>query len=133
MPEDNLGNPFVVFCNKCNKILTDSFTLFDYRNDCLIHNFSTVKEESSVKNGEGSFENCLVQNVKCSCSNNVGYFIKSASGNYNGYSEMYAFFKDSVNTYALGSSISREKSLTELSEDVEKLKNIVSKMYKKIF
>lgn len=133
MSEEALRNPFVIFCNKCNKILSDSFTLLDYKNNSLIHTFSTVKEEEKVEEGQNSFINCLVQNIVCPCGNKVGFYVKSASGEYNGYSETYAFLKDKINSYGLGSSVNREKTLVELSEDVEKLKNVVSKIYKKIF
>lgn len=133
MADDNLRNPFVVFCSRCSKILTDSFTLFDFKNGYMIHSFCTVKEGAKTEMGRGSFTNCMVQEVKCPCSNGVGYFLTSTSGDYNGYAGMYAFDKNSVRSYTLGSTISREKGLHEIAEDVEKLKSVVAKIYKKIY
>lgn len=133
MAEETLKNPFVVFCGKCKHILTDSFTLFDFKNNHLIHSFCTVKQETKIENGEDSFKNSIVQRIKCSCGNCVGFYLTSVSEEYNGYAGMYAFDKDAVASYALGSCINREKGLHEIAEDVEKLKNVVAKIYKKIY
>lgn len=133
MSDDSLRNPFVVFCSKCGKILTDSFTLFDFKNGYMVHSFCTVKEEARVEMGRESFTNCMVQKVRCLCSSSVGYFLTSVSGDYNGYACMYAFDKNSVRSYTLGSTVSRERGLHEIAEDVEKLKSVVAKIYKKIY
>jgi hypothetical protein len=133
MADDNLRNPFVVFCSKCSKILTDSFTLFDFKNGHMIHSFCTVREETKVEMGRESFANCMVQRVRCLCSNSIGHFLTSVSGDYNGYAGMYAFDKNSVRSYALGSTVSREKGLHEIAEDVERLKSVVAKIYKKVY
>lgn len=134
MSEDNLRNPFVVLCTKCSKILTDSFTLLDYRNGNLIHTFSTVKEQSRVEIGdENAFKNCMIQKVVCTCHSTVGYFLASASGDYNGYAGSYAFNKNAVCSYTLGNSVTKEKGLYELAEDIEKLKSVVTKIYRKVY
>ncbi|ELA41139.1 uncharacterized protein VICG_01838 [Vittaforma corneae ATCC 50505] len=133
MSEDNLRNPFVVFCKKCNKILTDSFTLNDYRNGYLVHSFSTVKEESRIEVGKDIFQNCLIQKIACACGNDTGVFLASVSGEFNGHANCYAFDKNQVNSYVLGSAVSKEKGLSEVMEDVEKLKSVVAKIYKKVY
>jgi len=133
MSEDNLRNPFVVSCKKCNKILTDSFTLSDYRSGHLIHSFSTVKEDSKIETGKGEFEGCLVQRVACTCGKSIGVLLTSAGEGFNGHAGCYAFVKDEVRTYMLGSVIGKEKGLIEVMEDVEKLKSVVSKIYKKVY
>lgn len=133
MTEDALRNPFVVFCNKCNRILTDSFTLNDYKGSHLIHSFSTVKEASRIEIGKDTFENCLVQQLSCECGNILGVFLASAGGDFNGHAGCYAFNRESVKTYMLGSAVSRERSLAEVLEDVEKLKSVVAKIYKRVY
>lgn len=133
MSEENLRNPFVVFCKDCKKILSDSFSLNDYKNDYLIHSFSTVKEDTRISIGKEVFQNCLIQKVKCDCGNDVGVFLSSCGGDFNGNAGCYAFSKNSVCSYMLGSSIGKERGLGEVIEDVEKLKSVVAKMYKKIF
>lgn len=133
MSEDNLRNPFVVFCNKCSKILTDSFSLNDYKNGYLIHSFSTAKEDSRVEVGKEEFQNCLIQKVKCGCGNCVGIFLSSAGGDFNGYANCYGFDKGKVNSYMLGSVVNKEKGLAEIIEDVDKLKSVVAKIYKKVY
>lgn len=133
MSEENLRNPFVVFCKKCNKILTDSFTLNDYKNGYLIHSFSTIKENTRIEIGKDVFENCLIQKIRCPCDNEVGFFLASAGGDFNGNASCYAFNKESVNSYMLGSAVGREKGLAEVMDDVEKLKTVVAKIYKKVY
>lgn len=133
MEDGSLRNPFVVFCSRCSKILTDSFTLFDFKNGHLIHSFCTVKEETDVEMGKDSFGNCMLQRVTCVCLNNVGYFLTSTSGDYNGYAGMYAFDRGSVRSYTLGSVVSKERGLHEIAEDVERLKSVVAKIYKKVY
>lgn len=133
MSEDNLRNPFVVFCKKCNRILTDSFTLNDYKCGYLIHSFSTAKEEARIEVGKDIFQNCLIQKVKCACDSSVGVFLASVSGEFNGHANCYAFDKGQVNSYMLGSAVGKEKGLSEVVEDVEKLKSVVAKIYKKVY
>lgn len=134
MSEDNLRNPFVLFCKHCNHILTDSFSLQDYRNGYLIHSFSSVKEDTRIQSGKESFfENCLIQKVKCACEKPVGVYLCSTNDEFNGFASMYAFEKAAVKSYMLGSCVSKEKGLSEIIEDVEKLKTVVSKIYKKVY
>lgn len=134
MAEDNLRNPFILSCKQCNYILTDSFSLQDYRKGYLIHTFSTVKEESRIQSGkENFFEKCLIQRVKCECGSFVGVFLSSASEEFNGFASMYAFDKSAVKSYMLGSCVNKERGLSEIIEDVEKLKTVVSKIYKKVY
>lgn len=134
MSEDNLRNPFVLFCKECNHILSDSFSLQDYRNGYLLHSFSTVKEDTRIQSGkEDFFENCLIQKIKCVCNAHVGVYLCSASEEYNGLASMYAFDKSAVKSYMLGSCVNKEKGLCEIIEDVEKLKTVVSKIYKKVY
>lgn len=133
MTEENLRNPFVIACKDCKKILSDSFSLSDYKNDHLIHSFSTVKEKARIFVGSGIFQNCLIQKVECDCGKEVGVFLSSAGGDFNGNAGCYAFEKDSVFSYQLGSVIVKERGLSEVIEDVEKLKSVVAKMYKRIF
>lgn len=134
MSEDSLRNPFVLQCKACGNILTDSFSLLDYRNGYLIHSFSTAKEETRIQSGrEGPFEKCLVQKVKCLCNTPVGVFLSSTSEEFNGLSSTYAFDKAASKSYQLGSCVSKEKGLCEIVEDVEKLKTVVSKIYKKVY
>lgn len=130
---DNLQNPFVVFCSSCRRILSDSFSLQDLKHDFLIHGYCTVQPSEASYSGKDLFENCLVKDVICPCSANIGFYIVSASVLFNGYSEMFALSKSAVNSYALGSSVLKEKGLLEISEDVEKLKSLVTKIYKKIY
>lgn len=133
MVEDNLRNPFVVFCKNCSRILSDSFTLNDYRSGHLVHGFSTVKQDTRIEMGKGEFEKCLVQCVNCSCGKKVGVFLESTSEEFNGHAGCYAFDRESIGSYMLGSAIGKEKGLSEVMEDVEKLKSVVAKIYKKVY
>ena len=135
MTEDSLRNPFVVFCKECNAILTDSFSLQDYREEYLIHNFSTLKEDTKIISckDETPFEGCLIQNLKCTCNKPVGAFLTAVTEDFNGCASMYAFNKAAVKSYMLGSCVNKEKGLCEIIEDVEKLKTVVSKIYKKVY
>lgn len=75
----------------------------------------------------------MIQDVRCPCKNDVGVYLVSASDEWNGNAGMYCFDKDSVVSYVLGNAVSREKGLSEVIEDVEKLKNVVAKIYKKVY
>lgn len=132
--EDQLRNPFVVFCGKCNKILTDSFSLLDYKHSYLVHTFSSVKEEAeSCYVDNAIFQNCITKNVKCTCGSHVGVYLSSANEEFNGMSGTYLFDKNSVKSYLLGNSVHKEKGLSEIIEDIEKLKSVVAKIYKKVY
>lgn len=133
MSEDGLRNPFVIQCKDCRKILADSFTLQTMKHSYLIHTYSTVGPEGAPRPGVEAFDRCLVQDVVCVCSARVGVFIVSSSAEWNGNAEMYAFSRDAVTSYVLGNSVSKEKGICELIEDVEKLKNVVAKIYKKVY
>lgn len=133
MQDAGLRNPFIVQCRGCRKVLTDSFTLQTMRHAHLIHTFSTVGPCAAAHAGCGAFESCTVQDVLCQCAAHVGFFIVSASAEWNGLAEMFAFTKEQVTSYVLGNTVSREKGIGELIEDVEKLKSVVAKIYKKVY
>ena len=148
MSEDNFKNPFVLQCKDCNNILTDSFSLQDYKNGYLIHTFSTIKEdkeedrkdkENNRKDKENNerngilFKDCSIKSLKCTCNAHVGVFLSSVSSEFNGMASMYAFDKLSVKSYMLGSCVSKEKGLCELIDDVERLKSVVSQIYKRVY
>ncbi|KAI5151143.1 hypothetical protein ENBRE01_1926 [Enteropsectra breve] len=133
MGDSGLRNPFVIQCGECRKILTDSFTLHTIKNGHLVHSFSTVQEERERTVGIDAFDGCMVQDLKCTCGAVVGCYLLSVSEEWNGYAGMYAFRKEGVTSYMLGSVLSKEKCLYEVIDDVEKLKSVVSKIYKKVY
>jgi len=133
MRDGELRNPFVVQCRECKKIITDSFTLQTMKHGHLVHTFSTLSPCEPVHAGSGIFENCTLQDLLCQCTTRVGVLIVSAGGDWNGCAEMYAFPKEHITSYVLGNTVFREKGIGELAEDVEKLKSVVARMYRKIY
>lgn len=133
MSEEGLRNPFVIQCKSCKKILSDSFTLQNIQDNYLIHTYSTVSAVEKSIPGTGIFAGCNLTQCKCTCGFDVGFFLVSVSDSWNGYAGMYCFNKDSITSYLLGNVVYKEKGMSELVEDVERLKNVVAKIYKKVY
>lgn len=134
MTDEGLRNPFVLQCAKCSKILTDSFSLHTVQDSYLVHSFSNVTEVGKECQGENTFKGCTIQPVSCGgCKTPVGVFLISVTGSWNGYAGMFCFEKEKVTSYMLGNTVYKEKSMMEIAEDVEKLKGVVAKIYKKIY
>jgi len=133
MPEDTLQNPFVLQCKKCNQVLTDSFTLQTIVYGHFVHTFSALSPPAEPVPGADEFVDCLVSPLVCACGCAVGKMINSANEDWNGCAGMFAFDKNEVAMYTLGQATPQETSIFQLVEDVEKLKSIVAKMYKKVY
>ncbi|KAI5176274.1 hypothetical protein PAEPH01_2266 [Pancytospora epiphaga] len=133
MGEAELRNPFVVQCKECNRILSDSFTLQSVKHGYLIHTHAMVQPVGDVALGDGLFENCMLRDVKCRCGVDVGRFLVSVSNEWNGYAEMYGFDKEKIISYVLGNESYREKGVYEMADDIEKLKVVMSKIYRKVY
>lgn len=133
MTEEGLRNPFVLQCKECKKIISDSFSLQTIQDGFLVHTYSTVPAGTPSIQGTGIFSDSLVNLCNCECGCEIGYYLVSASDSWNGYSGMYCFRKSSVTSYLLGNVVYKEKGMCELIEDVERLKNVVAKIYKKVY
>lgn len=130
---EKLQNPFVVQCAGCRKIVADSFTLQTVRDGFLVHSHSTLSATGQPCPGKVPFDDCLVDEIGCACGSPLGFLLVSASAEWNGCAGMYAFDRDRVASYTLGNSLSMAKTAGELTEDIERLKSVVVKIYKKVF
>lgn len=136
MSSENLRNPFVVQCIACKTVISDSFSLQDMKHNYLIHSFCTLnlpEDNVASMSQDASFKNCIVSDLHCKCGQKVGKRLLSTSLEWNGYAGMYVLEKDSITSYVLGGSSTWEVTLPEISEDVEKLKSVVTKIYKKVY
>ncbi|KAI4292698.1 hypothetical protein PAPHI01_2427 [Pancytospora philotis] len=133
MSDGGLRNPFVVQCRSCRSILSDSFTLHTLKHGFLVHAHGTLQPAAGVYAGGGLFSKCQLQDLVCACGARTGHFIASGGGEWNGCAEMYAFDKNRITSYVLGTEAATEKSLYEVVDDVEKLKTVVAKLYKKVY
>lgn len=133
MSDENLRNPFVVQCKSCKKILTDSFSLISYKHGYLIQAFSTIKSIKDSHMGSEIFSNCLIETLACECGQKLGVYMVSSSDEWNGFAGMYCMHKENLISYALGNAVCQDKTQAEIIEDIDKLKNVVSKIYKKVY
>ncbi len=136
MPSENLRNPFIIQCSNCKTILSDSFSLQSMKHDHLIHSYFAIEEpspENQYLSKISPFENCVLNDIYCVCGNYIGKKLISSSAEWNGFAGMFAFEKNAIISYVLGGSSYNEITLSELYEDVEKLKCVITKIYKKVY
>lgn len=134
--QTELKNPFVVQCKACKEVLADSFALLALRDSLLIFNrvaSHIEKEDEESKAGADIFTDCVLKSLHCHCGAEIGFRMISSNVEWNGHAGHVFLKREALRSYVLGGGVCQEKSLFELIDDVEKLKCVVSKMYKKVF
>ncbi|KAL6121040.1 hypothetical protein NUSPORA_02109 [Nucleospora cyclopteri] len=134
-----INNPFVIQCPTCNLILADSFSLVNIEDGILF--FKEKSDKLLIE--ENTSNNNIITNLlnnphlspstfhilKCTCSSLVGISLHSAPKKYNGCSGTFCFIEERMKMYQLGSSTVIYRTLSDINEDVERLKEVISKIY----
>ncbi|ORD95902.1 hypothetical protein HERIO_2117 [Hepatospora eriocheir] len=133
--------PFVIFCKKCKDIICDSFNLITLNKEYMIFDQLSVvlrvNNENAIKTPLNNIQeiliDCKYDNLYCSCNNYIGIKMISANKHFNGYSDHYLIFNDYIKSYGLGKNHNvGVKTHQEIVEDIEKLKLVVSDLFKTI-
>lgn len=136
MTQEHSQNPFIIFCKHCRHILADSFSLLDYKNDYLL--FSSISSSTKLKSKKITSDqlndkDCTFVEIECSCGSVCGRKYITVTKKWAGFVERFCFAKESVGSYMLGMGHeAREVSLSEVSEEVEKLKRFCVYLHKRI-
>merc|ERR1711890_141486 len=130
MGMQQLDYPFTIQCKSCKSILSDSFSLNDYKFKILFLNnikgfsLSSKKEKSSSILDKDS----IFKYILCNCTKRIGKFYLKACNSLKEYENIYCINVEDVIIYKLGEG-KKLLSIVELSDEVNKLQKFCVSLY----
>ena len=134
-----LLNPFAIQCLNCKSILSDSFSLIDYKKNLLIFNSVTenvLTNENKLESKDSFDKNCWFQYLNCICGKNIGKKYFTINNEINNCIGKFTIRRDEIFSYVLGNNTNvlnneSEVNVHLLAEEVNKIKKVIVEMYKK--